>query len=439
MNLKKIAAFGLAAALATTMLASCTAKTPSSTPASSAPVASTPEATELKGEIKFSVWDLATTPYLQALADGFTAQNPGVTVKMVDTPSADYTTKLSVMLNGGSDVDVFLVKDSDTTLSLAQKGQLADLTDKVAKDGVDLASYNGLAENFTFDGKLSAMPFRTDYYVLYYNKEVFDAAKVPYPTNDMTWAQFEETAKKLTSGTGAEKVYGSNVHSWQALVQNWAVQDGKNTIMADDYTFFKPYYEMFLRMQNDDKSIKSFGDYTSAKLHYSGEFQSNLVGMMPMGTWYMNTHIAAIKKGDSKNKEWGVATIPHGEGLAAGSTVGSATPIAINAKSPNMDLAWEFVKFATSADGAKILADHAQIPACTNDAILDQIVSLEGMPEGAKEALAVKNIVLDRPMVDKVGDVNKMLGEEHSRIMLGEISIDEGIKTMGERAKEIKG
>lgn len=59
------------------------------------------------------------------------------------------------------------------------------------------------------------------------------------------------------------------------------------------------------------------------------------------------------------------------------------------------------------------------------------------MPEGAAEALAVKNIALDRPVADKVSEVNQMLGEEHGLIMLGELSVDEGLAEMAERAAEI--
>jgi multiple sugar transport system substrate-binding protein len=64
---------------------------------------------------------------------------------------------------------------------------------------------------------------------------------------------------------------------------------------------------------------------------------------------------------------------------------------------------------------------------------------MEGMPEGAAEALTVKNVTLDRPITDKVAEINQMLGEEHSLIMLGELSIDEGLAEMAERAAEIMG
>jgi multiple sugar transport system substrate-binding protein len=61
------------------------------------------------------------------------------------------------------------------------------------------------------------------------------------------------------------------------------------------------------------------------------------------------------------------------------------------------------------------------------------------MPGGLLEALAVKNIALDRPMVDYVAEVNQMLGEEHSLIMLKEAGIDEGLAKMAQRSREIQG
>lgn len=64
---------------------------------------------------------------------------------------------------------------------------------------------------------------------------------------------------------------------------------------------------------------------------------------------------------------------------------------------------------------------------------------MDGMPDGAAEALTVKNITLDRPITDKVGEINQMLGEEHSLIMLGELSVDDGLAEMADRAAEIMG
>ncbi|MGO8041099.1 extracellular solute-binding protein, partial [Rhizobium leguminosarum] len=57
---------------------------------------------------------------------------------------------------------------------------------------IDPAPFVGLIEELTIDGKIYSLPFRSDFLVVYYNKDIFDKAGVPYPTNDMTWAQFDE-------------------------------------------------------------------------------------------------------------------------------------------------------------------------------------------------------------------------------------------------------
>ena len=442
MKLKKAASLALSAVLAGSLLAGCggTASSSSSAASTSTPGSTTSSvATAASGKITFSAWDVESqATYIKTLVDAFTAQNPGIEVELVDMPSADYTNNLNINLNGGSAADVFLIKDADTSYSLNEKGQLADLSEFVKRDSVDLTEYNGLAENFSFEGKQIGIPFRTDYNVLYYNKDLFDAAGEAYPSNDMTWTEFEALAKKLTSGSGADKNYGALLHTWQACVQNWAVQDGKNTIMGPDYEFFKPYYEMALRMQNDDKSVPDYASLKTGNIHYSAPFMDGNAAMLPMGSWFMSTMISKVKEGET-DVNWGVATIPHPEGLTAGNTVGSTTPIAINEASQNKEAAWEFVRFATGAEGAKVLAEAGQFPGRVDDTLLKTITSIEGMPEGALEAMQVKGIVLDRPIVPFVNEVNQMLGEEHGLIMLGEASIDDGLATMSERSKEIQG
>ena len=437
--MKKSISMLLAASMVGTMLAGCGASAPSSSAAASSEASTSTAAAPESVTLKLATWDNTSNNVVTDAVAAFEAANPNIKVEIIDIPSADYTTKLSVMLNGGSDVDAFYIKDGDTAKSLVEKGQLADLSSYITTDGIDLAAYNGLAENFSFDGKQYALPARTDFYVMYYNKDIFDAAGVAYPTNDWTWDEFEETAKKLTSGEGANKIYGAAFHTWQACIQNWGVQDGKHTIMDYDtgYDFFKPYYEMALRMQ-DEGTVQDYGTLKTGNIHYSGPFAQGTVGMMPMGTWFMSVMIQKVKDGES-NVNWGIATLPHAEGVEAGYTVGSMTPLAINAASDKQDAAWELVKFITGEEGAASFAKNGAIPGRSNADAIAEIAEMEGMPADAAEALTVKNISLDRPITDKVGEVNQMLGEEHSLIMLGELSVDEGLAEMAERAAEIVG
>lgn len=387
--------------------------------------------------IKVGVWDLATSAYYADLVKEFEAKNPGIKVEPLDSPSTDYTNKLTIQLNGGSDIDVFWIKDGDTTLSFANRGQLADLSAYIRKDNIDLTAYNGLAERFNIGGKIVAIPASSGWYVLYYNKDIFDKAGVPYPSHDMTWEQYEALAKRLTSGSGSGKIWGGHLHTWQACVENWAVQDGKHTIVETDYSFFKPYYEMALRMQ-EAGIIQDYGTLKTGGISYTNAFLQGNVATLPMGTWFYSTIIDRINKGEAK-LNWGMSVLPHPAGTPAGWTVGSVTPIAVNQNSKHKDAAWEFVKFITSEQGANIYAKWGQLPSRANTQNLTAIAGAAGMPGDALQALTVKNIALDRPMVPFVNEVNTMLAEEHGLILLKEKTVDKGLADMAKRSKEIQG
>ncbi|HJC57912.1 MAG TPA: sugar ABC transporter substrate-binding protein [Candidatus Eisenbergiella intestinipullorum] len=397
------------------------------------------EAQEASGEqvtIKVAHWDSSLDPSTQMLIDGFEAANPNIKVELIDIASSEYSNKLTVMLNGGNDLDVVWIKDADNTPSIAQRGQLEDLTPYIERDGMDLAEMNG-ADALNLNGIQAALPVKTDFYVLYYNKDIFDAAGVEYPGNDMTWSEFEELATQMTSGEGNDKVYGAHFHTWQACVQNWAVQDGKHTILDTDYSFMKPYYEMALRMQ-DAGTVMDYSTLKTGNIAYASVFMEGQTAMIPMGTWLMSTIIEAKKNGET-DINWGVATLPHPDDVEAGYTVGSTTPMGVNAASKHKDEAWEFVKFCSSEEGAKIYAEAGIIPARMNEETIKALAALDGMPEGLEEALQTKHVSLDRPLELHSAEVNQMLGEEHSLIMIKELSIDEGLAEMGERSKEIQG
>ena len=387
--------------------------------------------------ITFASWDTSQNAYLYDVIAAFEAQNPDIHVEVQDTPSAEYITKLNTQLNGGSDVDVFLIKEADKAKTFYDRGQLTDLTPYIEAAGIDMADYNGTDANFTFDGHTYGMPVRTDQYVLFYNKDIFDAAGVPYPDNDMTWTEFEELAAQLTSGEGSNKYYGAHFHSWNACVQNWGVQDGKHSIMSGEYSFFKPYYEMVLRMQ-EAGTCMDYGTIQGSGIHYADVFSQGHVAMLPMGSWFISTMIQRNQTGES-DVNWGVAVIPHAEDVPNGYTVGASTPICINNASKNKDAAWKFVQFISGPEGAKIYANAGQTPALSSEETLELFANAEGMPEGIVEGMYASHISPDRPAMDHVTEVDQMLLAEHQLILLGEETVDEGIANMNRNFAEIMG
>lgn len=393
-----------------------------------------------------SVWDNASSPQFQAIADAFMEKYSDIKVELLDMRADEYDNQLGVMLAGGeSEPDVIMVKNAETQVTMKNQNQLLDLTEYVQADKVDLSLYNGAAEQLQMDGRQYTLPFRQDWYVLYYNKDLFDAAGVPYPDSDMTWEEYEALAEKMTGsrkesmGEDHEKqtkVYGTHNHTWMALVSNWAVQDGRHTLMSEDYSFLKPYYEQALRMQ-DKEIVQNYANLKTSSIHYIGVFEQQQCAMLPMGTWFLSVLIQD-QKNETLDFSWGVTRIPHPEGVEAGATVGSVTPVAINAKTDVPQQAWEFVKFATSEEGAGILADNSVFPAIMSEKVIDRLASIEGFPKDGKEALKISSVVFDRPLDGKMAAVRKVIEEEHDRIMIGEEDVDTGIANMNRRAAQAK-
>ena len=165
-------------------------------------------------------WDATTTPYLIAQKEAFEASHPGVKIEYVDVASQDYAVKATTMLEGGDTSDVFMIKEIDNLINWQAQGFAAPLADYIAK-GYDMSGFVGTEVNYAVDGVQYAIPFRSDFWVLFYNKDLFDAAGVDLPTNDMTWGQYAELAKKLTDKE--KDVYGTHYHTWLSAVVNWAV------------------------------------------------------------------------------------------------------------------------------------------------------------------------------------------------------------------------
>lgn len=73
----------------------------------------------------------------------------------------------------------------------------------------DESKFNGVLDQLTAeDGNYYAVPFRSDFWVVYYNKDIFDQAGIEYPTNDMTMADFDAKIREVYEKTG---IYGQHL------------------------------------------------------------------------------------------------------------------------------------------------------------------------------------------------------------------------------------
>lgn len=125
--------------------------------------------------------------------------------------SSNSMAQMNTMLLAGEEMDITSGQSSVDLQLRCSNGLLAPLDDLFAENGLNYEeTFGEVAKSCVtgVDGKLYSMPYAIKTYAIIYNKEIFDNAGVPYPENGWTWDEFTDTALEVTSGEGADKIYG---------------------------------------------------------------------------------------------------------------------------------------------------------------------------------------------------------------------------------------
>ncbi|MBP8855395.1 MAG: sugar ABC transporter substrate-binding protein [Oscillospiraceae bacterium] len=194
--MKKLVALLTAALLSIGIFAACAQKAPASeVQAPSAPSALAEKKEPV--ELNFYYWDEIQKDSMDKIVQLFEAKNPHITVVPTIVPWGQYWTKLQTALPSGVGPDVFWM--NDRLPEFVSANLIMDLQPSVDAKAIDVANFPAaLAGIFTVDGKLMAVPKDYSTIGIYYNKALFDKAKVAYPSDNWTWDEFLEAAKKLT-------------------------------------------------------------------------------------------------------------------------------------------------------------------------------------------------------------------------------------------------
>src|SRR4029453_2373041 len=283
-----------------------------------------PQGKDGKTRLTVSVWNYEGTPEFKALFDSYEAANPNIDIEPVDILADAYPQKVTTILGGGDPTDVLTMKNVIDYARYANNGQLQEINNVVDKVGKD--NLAGL-DAFDMNGKYYAAPYRQDFWLLYYNKDLFKAAGVEEP-KDLTWDEYAALAKKLTTTVDGKKVYGTYHHIWRSVAQASAAAQTGGDQLSGDYGFFQDQYNTALDLQKSGATL-DFGTAKSQKTSYRTMFETGQAAMMPMGTWYI-AGFAQAKKDGKTNVNWGLAPMPQKESNGKVTTFGSPTAFAVN-------------------------------------------------------------------------------------------------------------
>ena len=135
----------------------------------------------------------------QRVADAFMQAHPEIKVEIWNQPWDDYFTKIQALWASGDTKVIPDVAFLWPTPRYAAEGVLENLDPYIEQSGYNLDDYwPGLLESAKYNGSVYGFPRDIESNIIYYSKDIFDAAGVAYPTNDWTWDDFLAAADKLT-------------------------------------------------------------------------------------------------------------------------------------------------------------------------------------------------------------------------------------------------
>jgi multiple sugar transport system substrate-binding protein len=203
-----------------------------------------PPAAETKADlVLFDFGDAKDKQIREAAIARFNKRYPNV--KVVDqfnpiTSWSDYLDKLLTLSVSGKAPDLIHIATEGVQLGV-HKRLLRPLNEFAENDPAAKESLSdtdpALVKSVTVDDKFYLLPVAWNNMMIYYNTRVFEEAGISRPSNDWTWEDFLEIAKKLTSGSGPQKRFGFGIPYFNFGVTPFWYSAGISVLRNDSFSF----------------------------------------------------------------------------------------------------------------------------------------------------------------------------------------------------------
>ncbi|WP_078378786.1 ABC transporter substrate-binding protein [Sutcliffiella halmapala] len=377
-----------------------------------------------KQTLEVALWDENTKEAVNASIAAFNEKHPDVKVNVTYTPWADYWTKLKTSIGGGSGPDVFWM-NGPNFYQYSTQGLIKNLEPFIEGDNQfskDLY-FPAVVDLYSLDNNLYAAPYFVDAVGLYYNKELFDEAGIPYPDETWTWEDIEKVGSQLTDPENGVYGYVAHVVQSQSGYYNLMHQAGGYIVSDDKSTsgFNTPEAkEAFTFIQSlIDKGISPSAQ-TQIETKPEQLFISGKVAMLP------RISVSAAEFEGELGDALGVASLPKGKQDAA---IVHGIGWAMNEKTKDEDLTWELIKSLANEDGNRVIAESGfSIPA---------MKEISDVWKGSLPSLDLQ-VFIDAQETGVAYPVSKRTAEwqdvemaEIQRAFLGQQTIDEALEKIG--------
>jgi len=406
--------------------------------ATTGPAPSVAAAPAPAARISFMVFgDTAEKAAYERLVADFTRHHPAIQVSLVHVPSqSDYRKRLGADFAAGTPADVILL-NYRRYAAFAARGVLEPLGPYLEASRVIRAGdfYPQALEPFRWQGTVMCVPQNLSSLVVYYNRDLFDRAGVPRPTEDWTWDDFLQAARALTRdtrGTGRIDQYGLGTEVSIFRLAPFVWQNGGELVddpraptrLTLDAPPAREALQWFVDLQTKHRVVP---DLVEEKAESSERrFLNGRLGM------FLNSRRGVPTYRTITSFDWDVAPLPRRR-QRAGILHADAycMPRTARAKAA----AWTFIEYANSPEGQRTIAASGRtVPSLRVLAESPAFLDPGAKPQNSRVFLTEVPFIRPVPVTEGWIDVEDLAGEELARAFYGQARVDEVIATTIRRA-----
>jgi multiple sugar transport system substrate-binding protein len=332
--------------------------------------------------INMSTWaGVGEAAELQVILDEINARQSEYQIVHQPIPS-DYYTQVQTQIAGGVGADLYWI-DQDN-MSLAADGVFLPIDECIADSATQTAGdlsdyYPGILQIAQFDGQTYGLPWISAPVVLFFNRGLFDAAGLDYPTADWTWNDFMSMAEALTldtDGDGATDQWGFSANGWPPPhIFIW--QAGGDVINED-----------FSESPIDSaEAVEGVEFYLNLAFNPAVSPDRDIIAEQGFGDMFKAGKVAMFMGGAAddldrvEGLDVGVVTVPHHPVTGDNSTFAWSATTVISANTENPELACDALLAVTEGiQNWKIVSPRI------SHATVEHLVSSEPRKEASAEA-----------------------------------------------------
>jgi multiple sugar transport system substrate-binding protein len=231
---------------------------------------------------------------LSALVSEWNGANPDVQIEPLFVNNDRALQKLTVALQGGAPPDITYQYGSSLPQLAAAPG-LVDLTEWTQQPDVNWEDFvAGAREAAAFEGKVLGVPALIDNLAIVYNKTLFDAAGLAYPSPEWSWDDFRAAAAALSDPATNQFGFSYPMDATEDTVWHYdpLLWQNGGSILSEDGTQAAfntaegvEALEVLAAMAVEDESV--FLDIQNSE--YTGLFNSGKIGMLVTGPWDLSS------------------------------------------------------------------------------------------------------------------------------------------------------